>query len=116
MGEGRDLLEGLLRELRRGVLVLSVLSQMGEAKYGYALVQNLEEQGVSIDPNTLYPLLRRLEKQGLLESSWETSGTKPRKYYKRTIEGDRIFEKLKEQWRVMADGMEQLLGKSEKED
>ena len=116
MGEGRDLLEGLLLELRRGVLVLSVLSQMGEAKYGYALVQNLEEQGVSIDPNTLYPLLRRLEKQGLLESSWETSGTKPRKYYKRTIVGDRIFEKLKEQWRVMADGMEQLLGKSEKED
>lgn len=56
MGEGRDLLEGLLLELRRGVLVLSVLSQMGEAKYGYALVQNLEEQGVSIDPNTLYPL------------------------------------------------------------
>ena len=62
MGEGRDLLEGLLLELRRGVLVLSVLSQMGEAKYGYALVQNLEEQGVSIDPNTLYPLLGAFRK------------------------------------------------------
>ncbi len=113
MGEERDLLEGLLLELRRGVLVLSVLSQMGEAKYGYALVQSLAEQGVSIDPNTLYPLLRRLEKQGLLESSWETGGTKPRKYYKRTIEGDRIFSELKEQWRVMAAGIEQLLGETE---
>lgn len=113
MGEGRDLLEGLLLELRRGTLVLSVLSQMGEARYGYALVQSLEERGVSIDPNTLYPLLRRLEKQGLLESSWETGGSKPRKYYKRTLEGDRIFRELKEQWKEMTIGMEQLLKEAE---
>ena len=66
MGEERDLMSSLVMELRRGTLVLSVLSQMGEAKYGYALVQSMEEKGVSIDPNTLYPLLRRLEKQGLL--------------------------------------------------
>lgn len=72
MGEERDLLGSLVMELRRGVLVLSVLSQMGKAKYGYALVQSMEDKGVAIDPNTLYPLLRRLEKQGLLKSTWET--------------------------------------------
>ena len=71
MGEEKDLLAGLVLELRRGTLILSVLSQMAEAKYGYALVQSLEEKGVEIDPNTLYPLLRRLEKQGLLASRRE---------------------------------------------
>ena len=66
MGDGKDLLENLSLELRRGTLTLCVLSQRAEKKYGYALVQSLEEKGVSIDPNTLYPLLRRLEGQGLL--------------------------------------------------
>ena len=78
MGEEKDLLSTLLLELRRGTLTISVLSQMNKPKYGYALVQSLEEKGVAIDPNTLYPLLRRLESQQLLESKWETSGTKPR--------------------------------------
>ena len=68
MGEEKDLLSTLLLELRRGTLTISVLSQMNEPKYGYALVQSLEEKGVAIDPNTLYPLLRRLESQQLLES------------------------------------------------
>ena len=81
MGEEKDLLSSLLLELRRVTQTISVLSQMKEPKYGYALVQSLEEKGVAIDPNTLYPLLRRLQNQGLLESKWETSGAKPRKYY-----------------------------------
>ena len=109
MGEERDLLEGLLLELRRGTLVLSVLSQMKEPKNGYALVQGLEEQGVSIDPNTLYPLLRRLEKQGLLQSEWETSGSKPRKYYRRTELGNHIYKELRDQWEHLAAGMKRLL-------
>lgn len=109
MGEERDLMTSLVMELRRGTLVLSVLSQMGEAKYGYALVQSMEEKGVSIDPNTLYPLLRRLEKQGLLKSTWETCGSKPRKYYERTAYGDEIYEELKRQWEEMAVGMDSLL-------
>lgn len=109
MGEEKDLLSSLMMELRRGTLVLSVLSQTGEERYGYALVQSLEEKGVSIDPNTLYPLLRRLEKQGLLQSNWETGGSKPRKYYKRTMYGDEIYEELKIQWNHMVSGMEELL-------
>lgn len=109
MGEERDLLGSLVMELHRGTLVLSVLSQMDEAKYGYALVQNMEEKGVAIDPNTLYPLLRRLEKQGLLKSTWETGGSKPRKYYQRTAYGDDIYNELKRQWQEMALGMDRLL-------
>ena len=111
MGEERGLLESLLLELRRGTLVLSVLSQMDVPRYGYSLVQCMEEKGVAIDPNTLYPLLRRLERQGLLESRWETDGPKPRKYYTRTPFGDEIFEALKCQWREMAAGVEGLLKK-----
>lgn len=105
----KDLLENMILELRRGTLLLSVLSQLKEPRYGYALVQSLEEKGVSIDPNTLYPLLRRLEKQGLLISEWETSESKPRKYYRRTDFGDAIFLKLKEQWKSMSESMAELL-------
>lgn len=109
MGDEKDLLGSLVQELRRGTLILSVLSQMREPKYGYALVQSLEDKGVTIDPNTLYPLLRRLEKQGLLESAWDMTGTKPRKYYKRTIHGDKIYSELKIQWEEMSVSMAQLL-------
>lgn len=109
MGEEKDLLSALLLELRRGTLTISVLSQMKEPKYGYALVQSLEEKGVAIDPNTLYPLLRRLEGQGLLESQWETGGAKPRKYYRRTEYGTRIYEELKVQWKSLSAAMERML-------
>ncbi|MCI8281626.1 MAG: PadR family transcriptional regulator [Lachnospiraceae bacterium] len=108
MGEEKDLLGSLVLELRRGALILCVLSQMKEPKYGYALVQCLEEKGVAIDPNTLYPLLRRLEKQRLLESQWETGGPKPRKYYRRTVYGNQIYQELKKQWQKLSASMEQL--------
>ena len=113
MGEEKDLLSTLLLELRRGTLTISVLSQMKEPKYGYALVQSLEEKGVAIDPNTLYPLLRRLENQGLLESKWETGGTKPRKYYQRTEFGNEIYEQLKTYWGNLSVGIERLLKEEE---
>jgi len=105
----KDLLENMILELRRGTLLLSVLSQLKEPKYGYSLVQSLEEKGVSIDPNTLYPLLRRLEKQELLISEWDTAEAKPRKYYRRTDFGDAIYLKLKEQWKEMSVSMDGLL-------
>ena len=109
LDEDKNLLAGLLLELRRGTLGLSVLSQMEEPRYGYALVQSLEDKGVAIDPNTLYPLLRRLEKQGLLCSEWEVGESKPRKYYRRTAFGDQIYCELKSQWELLAAGMERLL-------
>lgn len=109
MGDEKDLKQSLIQELRRGTLILSVLSQLNEKKYGYALVQNLEEQGMPIDPNTLYPLLRRLEKQGLLASEWDVGESKPRKYYSRTAYGDEIYLELRSQWRIMTESMEEML-------
>ena len=113
MEEEKELLSTLLLELRRGTLTISVLSQMKEPKYGYALVQSLEQKGVAIDPNTLYPLLRRLESQGLLESKWETGGTKPRKYYQRTEYGMQIYKQLKTYWENLSAGREKLLREEE---
>ena len=85
VSEQEDLLSGLVLELRRGTIVLCVLNQLEKPMYGYALVQNLSEKEIPVEANTLYPLLRRLEKQGLLKSEWEISGgSKPRKYYVRT--------------------------------
>lgn len=104
-----DLMTSLTLELRRGTLILSVLSQLKDTTYGYALVQTLTEKGVSIDPGTLYPLLRRLETQGLLISQWDTAEAKPRKYYRRTPYGDTVYGQLKEQWTKMAADMERLL-------
>lgn len=109
MAEEKEMLANLIQELRRGTLVVSVLSQLQEPRYGYALVEQLEQKGVPIDPNTLYPLLRRLEKQGLLCSEWEMGESKPRKYYRRTVLGDAIYRELKVQWKSISEGMEALL-------
>ena len=109
MGDMNEVLASLTPELRRGTIVLSVLSQLKEPQYGYTLVKRMEEKGVSIDTNTLYPLLRRLEKQEILISEWETDAGKPRKYYKRTPFGTQVYEKLAGQWKEMAESMERLL-------
>jgi PadR family transcriptional regulator PadR len=73
MADLNETISGLLSELRRGTIVIGVLSQLFEPKYGYSLVPVLEEKGVAVDPGTLYPLLRRLEKQELLENKWDTN-------------------------------------------
>lgn len=109
MGEENDLIGNLVSELRRGTLILSVLSQLECPKYGYALVQSLEEKGITIETNTLYPLLRRLEKQGILLSEWEMGESKPRKYYHRTELGNRIYRQLREQWKSISACMEELM-------
>lgn len=92
------LLNSLTTELRRGTLVLAVLSQLRTPQYGYSLVQKLEEAGISIDQSTLYPLLRRLEKQELLTSSWDASESRTRKYYVLSEFGLEIYLQLKEEW------------------
>ncbi len=112
---GKDLQESLVSELRRGTLILCVLSQLHESCYGYALVQALNEKGISADANTLYPLLRRLESQGLLCSEWDTSESKPRKYYRRTDYGSQIYAELAAQWKIMSAGIRRLIEDSENE-
>lgn len=93
-----DLLHSLTTELRRGTLTLAVLSQLDTPQYGYSLVQLLEHSGIIIDQSTLYPLLRRLEKQELVTSSWDTTESRPRKYYKISSFGTDIFKLLKGEW------------------
>jgi PadR family transcriptional regulator PadR len=96
--EYSELLDNLSQELRRGVLVLAVLSQLREPKYGYALIDSLGERGLEIEQGTLYPLLRRLESQGLLESEWNVEGSRPRRYYVLSSGGTRLLEALKAEW------------------
>ncbi len=92
------LIDSFLTELRRGNLSLAVLSQLRTPQYGYSLVQLLEKLGVEIEQSTLYPLLRRLEKQKLVTSYWDTTGTRPRKYYELSEKGNRVFQQIKSQW------------------
>lgn len=99
----------LTQELRRGILVLAALSQLKEEKYGYALINSLAEKGLDIEQGTLYPLLRRLESQGLLKSEWNTEGSRPRRYYVISSEGLSILEELTAEWREITNVMEELL-------
>lgn len=98
MGDVHEQLEQLRQELRRGVLVLAVLSQMDTARYGYSLIQQLAGKGLDIEEGTLYPLLRRLEKQGLLESEWEVGEARPRKYYRLSPVGREVLTTLCAEW------------------
>lgn len=106
--ETGDLLTGLVLEMRRGVIVLCVLHELDQPMYGYHLVRQLTERGIPVEANTLYPLLRRLEGQGLLKSEWETHGPKPRKYYAATENGKTVCAALKQNWDAIAGGVETL--------
>jgi DNA-binding PadR family transcriptional regulator len=104
-----DTLNKLTQELRRGTLVLATLHQLKEAKYGYALINGLAEQGLEIDQGTLYPLLRRLESQGLLQSEWNVEGSRPRRYYVISPEGTQVLEGLTKDWRDLTKTIEKIL-------
>ncbi len=108
--EMNDQLLNLTQELRRGALPLAVLSVLRENTYGYALITDLAARGIEIDQGTLYPMLRRLESQGLLQSSWIIEGTRPRRYYQVSAEGIQVLEALSAEWRNLNMVMENLLG------
>ncbi|MBN1584081.1 MAG: helix-turn-helix transcriptional regulator [Anaerolineae bacterium] len=107
-------IESLVSELRRGTLVLTVLSQLEGQQYGYSLRQLLLEQGLDIDQGTLYPLLRRLESQGLLDSEWSLESSRPRRYYALNETGQETLETLKNEWYTLTSVIERILGKDEK--
>jgi DNA-binding PadR family transcriptional regulator len=104
-----DAFEKLEQELRRGVVVLAVLSQLRELRYGYELRQSLADKGLPIEEGTLYPLLRRLEAQGLLSSQWRTAGGKPRRYYALSADGVALYQRLTGSWRGLNEAMGNLL-------
>jgi DNA-binding PadR family transcriptional regulator len=96
-------IENMVLELRRGVIVLAVLSQLQEEQYGYSVLKLLSDQGLEVDQGTLYPLLRRLEGQGLLESHWRVEEARPRRYYVISPEGKALLPRLVEEWqRIVA--------------
>lgn len=104
-----DALNKLELELRRGVVVLATLSQLRAPRYGYELRQALADKGMPIEEGTLYPLLRRLEAQGLLKSEWKLEGGSQRRYYSLNADGRKLLKKLTESWQGMNDAMNELL-------
>ena len=101
--------EKISQELRRGLVILAALSRLGEEQYGYSLIGELAERGFEIDQGTLYPVLRRLESQGLLDSSWNVEGSRPRRYYIINKTGRAVLSALVEDWRSLAEVMDGLL-------
>src|SRR5512139_2427668 len=91
--------ENLRLELRRGGLVLAVLGQLRHEHYGYTLRKSLSEKGLAVDEGTLYPLLRRLESQGLLASEWREEDRRQKRFYRLSPEGTRIVALLEAEWR-----------------
>lgn len=96
-------------ELRRGVLVLATLSRLRTPRYGYELRQALADKGMSIEEGTLYPLLRRLEAQGVLDSEWRIEEGPPRRYYVLNSDGRELLERLTESWRGMTATVDRLI-------
>ena len=101
-------------ELRRGALVLAVLSQLRQVQYGYSLRQALAQRGMPIEEGTLYPLLRRLESQGLLSSEWRIEDGPPRRYYRLNEAGESLLAELTQTWNLLAKTMADLLNEDVK--
>lgn len=102
-------LDNVVLELRRGVIVLAALSQLGTEEYGYSLLKKLADLGLEVDQGTLYPLLRRLEAQGLLESVWKLEEARPRRYYVISSEGKKLLPKMKKEWAGIVSVMDKML-------
>src|SRR5574339_1117781 len=108
--ENDELVQNMLLELRRGVLSVAVLSQLSKEEYGYSLLKALSEKGMEIDQSTLYPLLRRLEAQGLLQSDWRiVDEARPRRYYVISPQGRAVLSELRNEWFGMAATMKKML-------
>ncbi|HZM74444.1 MAG TPA: PadR family transcriptional regulator [Candidatus Limnocylindrales bacterium] len=105
-----ELLSTHLQELRRGTVVLACLLILEEPNYGYALLEVLEQHGFTVDANTLYPLLRRLEKQGLLASDWNTDESRPRKFYRTSPDGTELAQTLTQDWDSLHTAFQSLKG------
>jgi PadR family transcriptional regulator PadR len=108
--------ENILLELRRGVITLAVLSQLNEEQYGYSLIKRLDDLGLQIDQGTLYPLLRRLESQSLLQSAWRVEEGRPRRYYMLSTEGSNLLPRLKEEWNVISGILQRMLNENERKE
>ncbi len=101
-------LETHVQELRRGTVVLACLRMLETPGYGYGLLEDLQARGFDTDANTLYPLLRRLEKQGHLTSEWNTDEARPRKFYRTSAAGVRLADVLTDEFSAIASAIDAL--------
>ncbi len=110
MGDAHtSLRDNLSLEFRRGALVLAVLTQLRQEEYGYSLKKLLADRGLDIDEGTLYPLLRRLESQGLLQSQWRVEDGRPRRYYRTAPAGDQLGKELSAEWKKLTRVIDGLI-------
>jgi len=107
-----ELLDNLRLELRRGSLILAVLAQLRTEQYGYVLRKSLTDLGLDIDENTLYPLLRRLEKQGLVSSVWREQDKRNKRFYVLSPAGEAMFERLRLEWQQLNDSLTRVMDSS----
>jgi len=105
--------EKLKQEMRRGVIVLAVMSQLKQEQYGYSLIKSLKEKGFEVGQDTLYPLLRRLEQQELLDSEWRVDDPRPRRYYILNETGSEMLQDLKAAWKEQQKTIRSLLDETE---
>jgi PadR family transcriptional regulator PadR len=107
--ENADLFENLRLELRRGSLVLAVLATLRSEQYGYTLRKTLADHGLEVDENTLYPLLRRLESQGLLVSEWREENKRNKRFYRLSAEGKQMLKRLLAEWQGIHSSLTSLV-------
>lgn len=108
-----DLFESLRAELRRGALSLAVLARLRVERYGYSLRQALAEDGLEMEESTLYPLLRRLESQGLLASEWREEDKRKKRFYRLSAAGETLLRRLAQEWRGMNASLDRIIGHEE---
>jgi PadR family transcriptional regulator PadR len=104
-----ELFDSLRMELRRGCLILAVLAQLREEHYGYTLRKALADEGLAIEESTLYPLLRRLETQGLLTSEWREEEKRNKRFYRLSGEGEEILKQLLAEWNGINESINKIL-------
>lgn len=104
--EEDTVLAGHAQELRRGTVVAASLAALRQARHGYALIDDLTAAGIEVGGDTLYPLLRRLERQGLLSSEWNTDDVRPRKFYATTETGVRVLAALLAEWQTLVTAID----------
>lgn len=102
-------LDKIRLELRRGVLVLAVLGSLKQAHYGYSLRQQLQAAGIDMDEGTLYPLIRRLADQGLLDSEWRKGEGRERRYYQLSEQGAELLVQLEQEWQQLNQALGPIL-------
>ena len=111
-----DLFENLRLELRRGSLVLAVLAALRTEQYGYTLRKALSDRGLEVDENTLYPLLRRLESQGLLASEWREENKRNKRFYLLSADGRQMLAQLHAEWQAIHNALNEILNEMEQDE